>query len=106
VWGGYGVGALVVQRVVWALSARGMRASATRAQPDRRLGQFERLITRPRLSKCRTQPSATATPEGEMCNDFGNRVPYDEYLRAFSEIRIPLRFASAAPNLFKAEDAR
>jgi hypothetical protein len=41
-----------------------------------------------------------------MCNDFGSRVPYDEYLRAFSEIRIPLRFASAAPNLFKAEDAR
>jgi hypothetical protein len=27
-----------------------------RAQPDRRLGQFERLIVRPRLSKCRTQP--------------------------------------------------
>ena len=33
-----------------------------------------------------------------MCNDFGNRVPYDEYLRAFSEIRIPLRFPGAAPN--------
>ena len=39
-----------------------------------------------------------------MCNDFGNRVPYDEYLRAFSEIRIPLRFPSAAPNLEPRDD--
>ena len=30
-----------------------------------------------------------------MCNDFGNRVPYDEYLRAFSEIRVPLRWPTA-----------
>ena len=27
-----------------------------------------------------------------MCNDFGNRVPYDEYLRAFSQIKAPVRF--------------
>jgi hypothetical protein len=39
-----------------------------------------------------------------MCNDFGNRVPYDEYLRAFSEIQIPLRFPSAAPNLEPRDD--
>ena len=23
-----------------------------------------------------------------MCNDFGNRVPYDDYLRAFSQTRM------------------
>jgi hypothetical protein len=34
-----------------------------------------------------------------MCNDFGNRVPYDEYLRAFSESRVPLRWPTAAPKL-------
>jgi putative SOS response-associated peptidase YedK len=34
-----------------------------------------------------------------MCNDFGNRIPYDDYLRAFSEIRVPLRWPTAAPNL-------
>jgi hypothetical protein len=34
-----------------------------------------------------------------VCNDFGNRVPHDEYLRAFSEIRVPLRWPTAAPNL-------
>lgn len=39
-----------------------------------------------------------------MCNDFGNRVPYDEYLRAFSEIRDPLRWPDAAPNLEPRDD--
>ena len=39
-----------------------------------------------------------------MCNDFGNRVPYDEYLRAFSEIRVPLRWPTAAPNLEPRDD--
>ena len=33
-----------------------------------------------------------------MCNDFGNRVPYDEYLRAFSQIGSgrPIRQLSSA----------
>ena len=39
-----------------------------------------------------------------MCNDFGNRVPYDEYLRAFSQIRAPLRWPEAAPNLEPRDD--
>jgi putative SOS response-associated peptidase YedK len=39
-----------------------------------------------------------------MCNDFGNRIPYDEYLRAFSEIRVPLRFPTAPPNLEPRDD--
>ena len=34
-----------------------------------------------------------------MCNDFGNNVPYDAYLRAFSQIRVPVVFPKAAPNL-------
>ena len=39
-----------------------------------------------------------------MCNDFGNRVPYDEYLRAFSQIRVPVRWPEAAPNLKPHDD--
>jgi hypothetical protein len=39
-----------------------------------------------------------------MCNDFGNRVPYDDYLNAFSEIRAPIRFPRAAPNLEPRDD--
>ena len=39
-----------------------------------------------------------------MCNDFGNRIPYDEYLRAFSQIRAPIKFATAAPNLEPRDD--
>jgi hypothetical protein len=27
-----------------------------------------------------------------MCNDFGNRIPYYDYLRAFSQIRVPLKW--------------
>src|SRR5205807_2246956 len=48
-------------------------------------------------------------PQGEirlggMCNDFGNRVPYDDYLRAFSQTRVPLKWPTAAPNLEPRED--
>jgi hypothetical protein len=25
-----------------------------------------------------------------VCNDFGNRIPYDDYRRAFSRIRVPV----------------
>jgi hypothetical protein len=34
-----------------------------------------------------------------MCSDFGSRVPYDEYLRAFSEIRIRSDFQAQRPIL-------
>ena len=34
-----------------------------------------------------------------MCNDFGNRIPYDDYLWAFSQTRIPVRWPTGAPNL-------
>lgn len=34
-----------------------------------------------------------------MCNDYGNHIPYSAYLEAFSELRIPVRFPVAAPNL-------
>ena len=39
-----------------------------------------------------------------MCNDFGNHIPYSDYLAAFSEIRLPVRFPRAAPNLEPRED--
>jgi putative SOS response-associated peptidase YedK len=39
-----------------------------------------------------------------MCNDFGNNVPYDAYLRAFSQIRVPVVFPKAAPNLEPRDD--
>jgi putative SOS response-associated peptidase YedK len=39
-----------------------------------------------------------------VCNDFGNRIPYDEYLRAFSQIRVPIRFPEAAPNIEPRDD--
>jgi putative SOS response-associated peptidase YedK len=39
-----------------------------------------------------------------MCNDYGNRIPYDDYLAAFSQIRIPVRWPKAAPNLEPRDD--
>ena len=39
-----------------------------------------------------------------MCNDFGNNIPYSDYLAAFSETRIPVKWPSAAPNLEPRED--
>lgn len=39
-----------------------------------------------------------------MCNDYGNHIAYDDYLRAFSELRIPVRFPAAAPNLERRDD--
>ena len=39
-----------------------------------------------------------------MCNDYGNHIPYDDYLQAFSETRIPVRFPKAAPNLEPRDD--
>src|SRR3954468_1580730 len=39
-----------------------------------------------------------------MCNDFGNHVPYSDYLAAFSQTRIPVKWPRAAPNLEPRED--
>jgi putative SOS response-associated peptidase YedK len=39
-----------------------------------------------------------------MCNDFGNHIPYSDYLAAFSQTRIPVKWRSAAPNLEPRED--
>jgi putative SOS response-associated peptidase YedK len=39
-----------------------------------------------------------------MCNDFGNNIPYSDYLAAFSQTRIPVQWPSAAPNLESRED--
>jgi hypothetical protein len=32
-----------------------------------------------------------------MCNDFGNNIPYSDYLAAFSQTRIPVQWPSAPP---------
>ena len=39
-----------------------------------------------------------------MCNDFGNNIPYSDYLAAFSQTRIPVKWPNAAPNLEPRED--
>jgi putative SOS response-associated peptidase YedK len=39
-----------------------------------------------------------------MCNDFGNHIPYSDYLTAFSQTRIPVRWPAASPNLEPRED--
>src|SRR5438046_545984 len=39
-----------------------------------------------------------------MCNDYGNHIPYDDYLAAFSQTRIPVRWPTAAPNLAPIHD--
>jgi putative SOS response-associated peptidase YedK len=39
-----------------------------------------------------------------MCNDYGNKIPYSEYLAAFSEVRIPVKWPNAAPNLEPRQD--
>ena len=39
-----------------------------------------------------------------MCNDYGNRVHYSEYVEAFSQIRLPLILPKAAPNLEPRDD--
>jgi putative SOS response-associated peptidase YedK len=45
-----------------------------------------------------------ATAGSIVCNDFGNNVPYSAYLEAFSQIRAPVVFPSAAPNLEPRDD--
>jgi putative SOS response-associated peptidase YedK len=39
-----------------------------------------------------------------VCNDFGNNVPYSDYLAAFSQIRAPVVFPTTAPNLEPRDD--
>lgn len=39
-----------------------------------------------------------------MCNDYGNRVPYSVYVEEFSEVGLPLKFPTAAPNLEPRDD--
>lgn len=39
-----------------------------------------------------------------MCNDFGNRISYDAYLREFEQLRLAVRFPAAAPNLEPRDD--
>ena len=39
-----------------------------------------------------------------MCNDFGNNIPYSDYLAAFSHTRIPVKWPNAAPNLEPRDD--
>jgi putative SOS response-associated peptidase YedK len=41
---------------------------------------------------------------GAVCNDYGNRISYSAYVEAFSEIRIPLKFQTAAPNFEPRDD--
>jgi putative SOS response-associated peptidase YedK len=39
-----------------------------------------------------------------MCNDFGNNVSYSEYLTAFSQTRIRVKWPATAPNLEPRDD--
>jgi hypothetical protein len=39
-----------------------------------------------------------------MCNDFGNHIPYSDYLAAFGQTRIAVRWPKAASNLEPRED--
>ena len=40
----------------------------------------------------------------QLCNDYGNNIPYTAYLEAFSQTGIPVRFPRAAPNLEPRDD--
>jgi putative SOS response-associated peptidase YedK len=39
-----------------------------------------------------------------MCNDYGNNIPYSDYLASFSQNRIPVKWPAAAPNLEPRDD--
>jgi putative SOS response-associated peptidase YedK len=39
-----------------------------------------------------------------VCNDFGNHIPYSDYLAAFSQNRVPVVFPTTAPNLEPRDD--
>lgn len=39
-----------------------------------------------------------------MCNDYGNRIPFSDYVSAFSELWLPIVLPEAAPNLEPRDD--
>jgi hypothetical protein len=39
-----------------------------------------------------------------MCNDFGNHIPYSDYLAAFSQTRLSVQLPTSAPDLEPRED--
>lgn len=39
-----------------------------------------------------------------MCNDYGHRVSVEQYIEAFSDLKIPLRFPGGRPNLEPRDD--
>jgi hypothetical protein len=39
-----------------------------------------------------------------VCNDFGNHIPYGDYLAAFNQTHIPVKWPTAVPNLEPRED--
>src|SRR6476469_10203951 len=34
-----------------------------------------------------------------MCNDYGNRISYSQYVEGFSQLKLPVRFDPPRPNL-------
>src|SRR5246127_313278 len=46
----------------------------------------------------------SGTEPSPVCNDFGNNIPYSDYLAAFSQTRIPVKWPNAAPNLEPRDD--
>ena len=56
---------------------------------------------------CSPAPDSTRLlAEGNLglCNDFANRIPYDAYVEAFSQTRLPLKVPGAIPNLEPRDD--
>jgi hypothetical protein len=49
-------------------------------------------------------PDTLGTGGYMMCNDFGNNIPYSDYLAAFTQIRAPVVFPTAARNLEPRDD--
>lgn len=41
-----------------------------------------------------------------MCNDYGNHVPGDRYIEAFSQLRLPVFVEGNGPNLTPRDDIR
>jgi putative SOS response-associated peptidase YedK len=90
-------------RAVDALNRRYGRDTVTFAASGRRRGwKLRSAFLSPRLYDELGRAAAGLT----MCNDFGNNVPYSAYLEAFSQIRVPVVFPTAAPNLEPRDDIR
>src|SRR5438270_4642045 len=51
----------------------------------------------------RLDPTSGTEPN-PVCKDFGNSIPYSDYLAAFSHTRIPVKWPNAAPNLEPRDD--